>query len=88
MRQAETKLGLNTLDKAVKHGIGSLEYNLIDIDEDNTNISDEKEDETESNNNEKDEDEESVDNINNIGYYFNSRYIKILKILALLFILI
>ena len=33
VRQAETKLGLNTLDKAVKHGIGSLEYNLIDIDE-------------------------------------------------------
>ena len=88
VRQAETKLGLNTLDKAVKHGIGSLEYNLINIDEDNTNISDEKEDETESNNNEKDEDEESVENINNIGYYFNSRYIKILKILALLFILI
>ena len=88
VRQAETKLGLNTLDKAVEHGIGSLEYNLINIDEDNTNISDEKEDETESNNNEKDEDEESVENINNIGYYFNSRYIKILKILALLFILI
>lgn len=88
VRQAETKLGLNTLDKAVEHGIGSLEYNLINIDEDNTNISDEKEDETESNNNEKDEDEESVENINNKGYYFNSRYIKILKILALLFILI
>ena len=33
VRQAETKLGLNTLDKAVEHGIGSLEYNLIDIDE-------------------------------------------------------
>ena len=33
MRQAETKLGLNTLDKAVEHGIGGLEYNLIDIDE-------------------------------------------------------
>ena len=32
IRQSESKYGLNTLEKAVEHGLGSLEYNLIDID--------------------------------------------------------
>ena len=32
IKQSESKFGLNTLNKAVEHGLGSLEYNLIDID--------------------------------------------------------
>ena len=32
IRQSESKHGLNTLEKAVEHGLGSLEYDLIDID--------------------------------------------------------
>ena len=33
------KNGLNTLEKAVDHGFGSLEYNLIDIDSKDESIS-------------------------------------------------
>ena len=32
IKQSESKFGLNTLNKAVEHELGSLEYNLIDID--------------------------------------------------------
>ena len=32
IQQSESKLGLNTLEIAVKHGLGSLDYNLINID--------------------------------------------------------
>ena len=32
IKQSESKYGLNTLEKAVEHGLGSLEYNLLDID--------------------------------------------------------
>ena len=40
IKQAEAKLGLNTLDKAVEHGLGKLDYNLINIDNDNNNNND------------------------------------------------
>ena len=32
IKQSESKFGLNTLNKVVEHELGSLEYNLIDID--------------------------------------------------------
>ena len=32
IKQSESKFGLNTLNKAVEHELGSIEYNLIDID--------------------------------------------------------
>ena len=44
IRQSESKYGLNTLEKAVEHGLGSLEYNLIDIDNKDETI--EKQDST------------------------------------------
>ena len=40
IKQAEAKLGLNTLDKAIEHGLGELDYNLINIDNDNNNNND------------------------------------------------
>ena len=39
IKQSESKYGLNTLEKAVEHGLGSLEYNLIDIDNKDESIS-------------------------------------------------
>ena len=78
LRQAESLLGLNTLEKAAEHGIGSLDYNLINVDGDEDNNNDKDDDnnnnESNDNDNESENDDEPIETFKNKGNYNNMKY--------------